>query len=121
MKLRLAITGLLATAVLLGGVVVMLVPRDTGDSQPTRVVEQSRQRVVRCRVLDVRETTVNDPSDGETVGRPGIEYFIILADGSEPVVIQDFKQGDRILTTGETCRLLIQENGERRVMPAEKL
>jgi outer membrane lipoprotein SlyB len=53
--------------------------------------------------------------------RQGVEYSIILADGSEQTHVQDFLEGDRVVQKGETCRLQIEHNGMNRVLPAEHL
>jgi outer membrane lipoprotein SlyB len=53
--------------------------------------------------------------------RKGVEYSIILADGSEQTHVQDFLEGDRVVQVGETCRLQIEHNGMNRVLPAEHL
>ncbi len=131
------------------------------------------KRVVRCRVLEVREVMIRDDDSGEkgemlgavggglggailgstvgggagrglaTVGggvlgavgggaagrqisdklrtRKGMEYSIILADGSEQTHVQDFLEGDRVVQVGETCRLQIARDGMNRVLPAEQL
>lgn len=131
------------------------------------------KRIVRCRVLEVREVMIRDDDSGEkgemiggvagglaggilgstigggagkglaTVGgatagavgggaagrqlsdqmhtRKGVEYSIILGDGSEQTHVQDFLEGDRIVQVGETCRLQIEHNGMNRVLPAEHL
>lgn len=131
------------------------------------------KRIVRCRVLEVREVMIRDDDSGEkgellgaiagglaggilgnTVGggagkslatvaggtagavaggaagrqlsdklhtRKGVEYSIILADGSEQTHVQDFLEGDRVVQVGETCRLQIAHDGKNRVLPAEHL
>lgn len=131
------------------------------------------KRVVRCRVLEVREVAIRDDDSGEkgeglggiagalaggalgrsvgggagrdlatiggaTVGavaggaagrqvsdklhtRQGVEYSIILADGTEQTHVQDFLEGDRVVQVGETCRLQIARDGKNRVLPAEQL
>lgn len=131
------------------------------------------KRIVRCRVLEVREVLIRDDDSGEkgeglgaiaggltggilgstigggagqdlaTVGgavagtvaggaagrqlsdqmhtRKGVEYSIILADGSEQTHVQDFLEGDRVVQVGETCRLQIEQDGKNRVLPAEQL
>lgn len=133
----------------------------------------SSKRIVRCRVLEVREVLIRDDDSGEkgeaiggiagglggailgstvgggagkslaTVGgatagavgggaagrqlsdqmhtRKGVEYSVILADGSEQTHVQDFLEGDRVVQKGETCRLQIEHNGMNRVLPAEHL
>lgn len=133
----------------------------------------SSKRIVRCRVLEVREVMIRDDDSGEkgealgglagglaggilgsTVGggagqglatvaggtagvvgggaagrqlsdqmhtRQGVEYSIILGDGSEQTHVQDFLEGDRVVQVGETCRLQIEHNGMNRVLPAEHL
>jgi len=133
----------------------------------------SSKRVIRCRVLEVREVMIRDDDSGEkgealgglagglaggilgstvgggagkslaTVGgatagavaggaagrqvsdqmhtRKGMEYSIILADGSEQTHVQDFLEGDRVVQVGETCRLQIEAGGKNRVLPAEHL
>lgn len=52
---------------------------------------------------------------------PGIEYSIILADGEERTLVQDFLEDDHIVQPGETCRLQIAAGGKNRVLPAEHL
>jgi outer membrane lipoprotein SlyB len=131
------------------------------------------KRVVRCRVLEVRQVMIRDDNSGEqgeglgavaggvaggilgstvgggagkglaTVGgatagavgggaagrqlsdklhtRQGVEYSIILADGTEETHVQDFLEGDRIVKAGESCRLQIEHDGKNRVLPAEQL
>jgi outer membrane lipoprotein SlyB len=131
------------------------------------------KRIVRCRVLEVREVMIRDDDSGEkgevvggvagglaggilgstvgggagrglaTVGgatagavaggaagrqasdqmhtRKGVEYSVILADGSEQTHVQDFLEGDRVVQPGETCRLQIEHDGKNRVLPAEHL
>lgn len=131
------------------------------------------KRIVRCRVLEVREVMIRDDDSGEkgeavgavaggltggilgstvgggagqgiatvggaTVGavaggaagrqlsdkmhtRQGVEYSIILSDGSEQTHVQDFLDGDRVVQVGETCRLQIEHDGKNRVLPAEHL
>lgn len=131
------------------------------------------KRIVRCRVLEVREVMIRDDDSGEkgeaigglaggltggilgstvgggagqglatvggaTVGavaggaagrqlsdkmhtRQGVEYSIILSDGSEQTHVQDFLEGDRVVQVGETCRLQIEHDGKNRVLPAEHL
>lgn len=133
----------------------------------------SSKRIVRCRVLEVREVMIRDDDSGEkgeavgaiagglgggilgstigggagqdlaTVGgatagvvgggaagrqisdklhtRQGVEYSIILADGSEQTHVQDFLEGDRVVQVGDTCRLQIEHDGKNRVLPAEHL
>jgi len=133
----------------------------------------SSKRVVRCRVLEVREVMIRDDDSGEkgeavggiagglagatlggTVGggagkglatiggglaggvaggaagrqvsdqlhtRKGIEYSYILADGTEGTHVQDFLEGDRVVQTGESCRLQIMADGHNRILPAEQL
>lgn len=133
----------------------------------------SSKRIVRCRVLEVREVLIRDDDSGEkgeglgaiaggltggilgstvgggagrgiatvaggTVGavaggaagrqisdklhtRKGMEYSIILANGSEQTHVQDFLEGDRVVQVGETCRLQIEAGGKNRVLPAEHL
>lgn len=53
--------------------------------------------------------------------RTGIEYSIILADGTEQTHVQDFLDGDRVVHAGESCRLQISYDGKNRVLPAEQL
>ena len=131
------------------------------------------KRIVRCRVLEVREVMIRDDDAGEkgeaigaiagglsggtlggtagggagaglaTIGgatlggvaggiagrkigdklgtRTGVEYSVILADGSEQTHVQDFLEGDRVVQVGETCRLQIEHDGKNRVLPAEHL
>lgn len=131
------------------------------------------KRVVRCRVLEVREVAIRADDSGEkgeglgaiaggiaggvlgrtvgggagrdiatvggaTVGtvaggaagrqvsdklntRKGVEYSIILSDGTEQTHVQDFLEGDRVVQVGETCRLQIARDGKNRVLPAEQL
>ncbi len=53
--------------------------------------------------------------------RKGIEYSVILADGEELTLVQDWLEGDRVVQPGETCRLQIANDGKNRVLPAEHL
>lgn len=53
--------------------------------------------------------------------RPGLEYSIILVDGEELTLVQDFLEDDRIVQPGETCRMQIAAGGKNRVLPAEHL
>ena len=53
--------------------------------------------------------------------RPGIEYSIILDNGEEMTLVQDFLEGDRVVRAGDTCRLQIEHDGKNRVLPAEHL
>lgn len=52
---------------------------------------------------------------------PGLEYSVILLDGEELTLVQDFLDDDRIVQPGETCRLQIAADGRNRVLPAEYL
>lgn len=53
--------------------------------------------------------------------RPGLEYSVILDDGKEMTLVQDFLEGDRVVQAGETCRMQIENDGKNRVLPAEHL
>lgn len=53
--------------------------------------------------------------------RKGLEYSIVLTDGEERTLVQDFLEDDRIVQPGETCRLQIAGDGRNRVLPAEHL
>lgn len=53
--------------------------------------------------------------------RKGVEYSIILDNGEERTLVQDFLEGDRVVHPGETCRLQIEHDGKNRVLPAEQL
>lgn len=53
--------------------------------------------------------------------RPGLEYSVILIDGEELTLVQDFLEDDRIVQPGESCRLQIAAGGKNRVLPAEHL
>ena len=53
--------------------------------------------------------------------RKGIEYSIILDNGDEHTLVQDFLEGDRVVQPGETCRMQIENDGKNRVLPAEHL
>ncbi len=53
--------------------------------------------------------------------RRGIEYSVILEDGEEFTLVQDWLEGDRVVQAGETCRLQIASDGKNRVLPAEHL
>lgn len=131
------------------------------------------KRVVRCRVLEVREIAIREddaPEKGEAIGaivggiagvilgsqigggrgralateagvvagvvaggaggrqtadkmseRKGIEYSVILDNGEELTLVQDFLEGDRVVQQGETCRMQIEHGGKNRVLPAEQL
>ncbi|UCH75299.1 MAG: glycine zipper 2TM domain-containing protein [Rhodospirillales bacterium] len=167
--LRLLTGTVLATAVLAVGCTS---PKVSDSLYRSSEVGTSK-RIVRCRVLEVREVLIRDDDSGEsgealgavagglaggiagsavgsgtgqglatvggaTVGavaggaagrqlsdqlntRKGIEYSIILADGSEQTHVQDFLEGDRVVQVGETCRLQIEQDGKNRVLPAEQL
>ncbi len=165
---------LLASAVLAGAIVVSgCTSPKVSDSLYRSSEVGSSKRIVRCRVLEVREVMIRDDDSGEkgeavggiagglaggilgstvgggagrglaTVGgatagavaggaagrqvsdqlhtRQGVEYSIILADGSEQTHVQDFLEGDRVVQVGETCRLQIEHDGKNRVLPAEHL
>ncbi len=53
--------------------------------------------------------------------RKGIEYSVILDDGEELTLVQDWLEGDRVVRAGDTCRLQIANDGKNRVLPAEHL
>jgi outer membrane lipoprotein SlyB len=53
--------------------------------------------------------------------RKGIEYSIILDNGDEHTLVQDFLEGDRVVQQGETCRMQVENDGKNRVLPAEHL
>ena len=53
--------------------------------------------------------------------RKGIEYSIILDNGEERTLVQDFLEGDRVVQPGETCRMQIENDGKNRILPAEHL
>jgi outer membrane lipoprotein SlyB len=53
--------------------------------------------------------------------RKGIEYSVILEDGEELTLVQDWLEGDRVVQAGETCRLQVANDGKNRVLPAEHL
>jgi outer membrane lipoprotein SlyB len=165
---------LLASSVLIGAVAVSgCTSPKVSDSLYRSSEVGTSKRVVRCRVLEVREVAIRDDNSGEqgealgavagglaggilgstvgggagkglaTVGgatagavgggaagrqvsdklhtRKGIEYSIILADGTEETHVQDFLEGDRVVQPGETCRLQIEHDGKNRVLPAEQL
>lgn len=167
-------SSLLAGAVLVFAVVVSgCTSPKVSDSLYRSSEVGSSKRIVRCRVLEVREVMIRDDDSGEkgemiggiagglgggilgsTIGggagrglatvagatagavgggaagrqlsdqmhtRKGVEYSIILADGSEQTHVQDFLEGDRVVQVGETCRLQIEHNGMNRVLPAEHL
>ena len=166
---RLLTGGILAAAVVVAGCTSPKV----SDSLYRSSEVGSSKRIVRCRVLEVREVMIRDDDSGEkgealgglagglaggilgstvgggagrslaTVGgatagavgggaagrqvsdqlhtRKGVEYSIILGDGSEQTHVQDFLEGDRVVQVGETCRLQIEHNGMNRVLPAEHL
>ena len=49
--------------------------------------------------------------------RAGVEYTVLLANGEERQLIQDIGDGERLLTTGESCRM--QTSGQlNRILPA---
>ena len=175
MKAKIGFGGsLLAGAVLVSAVVVSgCTSPKVSDSLYRSSEVGSSKRIVRCRVLEVREVMIRDDDSGEkgemiggiagglgggilgstigggagrglaTVGgatagavgggaagrqlsdqmhtRKGVEYSIILGDGSEQTHVQDFLEGDRVVQVGETCRLQIEHNGMNRVLPAEHL
>lgn len=167
-------SGMLAGAVLVSAVALSACtsPKVSDSLYRSSEVGTSK-RIVRCRVLEVREVMIRDDDSGEkgeavgaiagglgggilgstvgggagrglaTVGgatagavaggaagrqasdqlhtRQGVEYSIILADGSEQTHVQDFLEGDRVVQPGETCRLQIEHDGKNRVLPAEHL
>jgi outer membrane lipoprotein SlyB len=53
--------------------------------------------------------------------RKGLEYSVILENGEELTLVQDFLEGDRTVYAGQTCRLQIENDGKNRVLPAEHL
>lgn len=53
--------------------------------------------------------------------RKGIEYSVILDNGEELTLVQDFLEGDRVVQPGDTCRMQIEHDGKNRVLPAEQL
>lgn len=53
--------------------------------------------------------------------RKGIEYSIILDNGEEHTLVQDFLEGDRVVQVGETCRMQVENDGKNRILPAEHL
>jgi outer membrane lipoprotein SlyB len=52
--------------------------------------------------------------------KPGVEYSILMADGTEQVIAQHVNRGDRIVPAGQTCRIVSGNDGLR-VMPGEHL
>ena len=131
------------------------------------------KKIVRCRVLEVREVAIREddaPEKGEAIGailggiagailgskigggagkdlaiqavatagviaggaagrqaadklseRPGLEYSVILDNGEEFTLVQDFLEGDRVVQPGGTCRMQIENDGKNRILPAEHL
>jgi len=53
--------------------------------------------------------------------RKGLEYSIILENGEEHTLVQDFLEGDRVVQAGQSCRMQIEHDGKNRVLPAEQL
>lgn len=53
--------------------------------------------------------------------RKGLEYSIILDNGEELTLVQDFLEGDRVVQVGDTCRMQIENDGKNRILPAEHL
>ncbi len=66
---------------------------------------------------------------GESAGtRKGLEYSVLMTDGTERTSVQDFMEGDRIIKPGESCRLQMSYDSQNRsytgavrVLPAEHL
>ena len=53
--------------------------------------------------------------------RKGLEYSVILENGEEHTLVQDFLEGDRVVNAGQTCRMQIEHDGKNRILPAEQL
>ncbi|MBE9553501.1 MAG: hypothetical protein IMF05_08565 [Proteobacteria bacterium] len=53
--------------------------------------------------------------------RKGLEYSVILDNGEELTLVQDFLEGDRVVQPGDTCRMQIENDGKNRILPAEHL
>ena len=53
--------------------------------------------------------------------RKGVEYSYILANGEEGTHVQELLPTDRMVATGETCRLQVGPDGRNRILPAEQL
>lgn len=52
--------------------------------------------------------------------QPGVEYSLLMSDGSEQVIAQHVNRGDRIVPAGQTCRIVSGQDGLR-VMPSQHL
>jgi len=53
--------------------------------------------------------------------RKGLEYSVILDNGEELTMVQDFLEGDRVVQPGDTCRMQTANDGKNRILPAEHL
>jgi hypothetical protein len=99
-------------------------PPPDASGQHRQVAPSPDDRVARCRVLQWREVLIrkggNDLSgDGELAVEKGVEYYILLADGSEHAVFQPLHPSNQILKTGENCRLWFHPDGSQLVLPVE--
>ncbi|MBB5514679.1 outer membrane lipoprotein SlyB [Rubricella aquisinus] len=60
--------------------------------------------------------------DQDNAQRQGLEYSVILADGRETIVIQEYFEGDRIAQPGSTCRIETNlATNAARILPGENL
>lgn len=111
----------------LSGLTAAYIVKNTGDLKPRQSAYRTDRGSLRCRVLEVREVVIRDDAPGDSTAsyesnsRPGLEYEIIVPDGSEHSVVQEFREGDRIIQVGETCRLWTGNDGESRVMSRERV
>lgn len=54
-------------------------------------------------------------------GRSGIEYSIILGDGSEATVLQELGKSEAILSSGSNCIIQVGKDRRNRVLSSESL
>ena len=53
--------------------------------------------------------------------RTGLEYSVISGNGEEMVIAQEFLDGDRVASIGETCRIQTAYDGSARILTSEQL
>ncbi|MEL6678909.1 MAG: hypothetical protein AAFQ51_09395 [Pseudomonadota bacterium] len=53
--------------------------------------------------------------------RGGLEYSVLNGDGEELVIAQEFLDGDRVASVGETCRIQTAYDGSARILTSEQL
>lgn len=65
-------------------------------------------------------TNIGARVDRNSPANVALEYSVIDARGNEMVIVQPYRQGDRITQRGETCRITQTASGAR-VLPGEHL